>query len=356
MSDQETLIFQTKLYQQPQINLAQTTSGRMWIVNGCAFLAILQSSLSDGLYSLFLALFLGLSSVIFEAGFCLLARNNIKESFLAIKDGSALASALVFTLLLPNRMHPLPAFFGVFLAIIVIKQSFGGLGANWLNPALGAYLVIRFAWPAVFAQALAATAPPESSVGLLLPVLQGVPALFDSWDIRSTTALNKTIFALTRSELPTGYLGLLFYTGPGIIADRGLLALLLGSMVLVALEISRFWMTAVFLGIYAFLLWLFGTIGADSGNGDLLQGLLSGTLLCAGFLMLTEPSTGAKSSIGAGILAGIAGIAAFIFTYKGMESQGALYAIALVNCITPVIRGWESRFLYQISPRRRGSA
>jgi electron transport complex protein RnfD len=264
----------------------------------------------------------------------------------------------------------------------VIKHSFGGLGTNWVNPALGAWLFVRFTWPGAFTQALegsplmvltenhagglqtgglldpqgsllgslnqASQSPPGNISGFLIPgfsgITRGLYGVFNALDGNITSFLNKTIFSLTGAELPEGYIGLLFFTGNGIIADRGLLGILLGSMAITALHINRFWMPAVFLGVYALVIRFFGVIpfGGDVGGGDVLFALFSGATIATAFLMITDPVTGPKSRLGAGLIAALAALGAFIFRYLGFEPYGALYAVALANVLVPLIRDFEN--------------
>ncbi|MDR0451868.1 MAG: RnfABCDGE type electron transport complex subunit D, partial [Treponema sp.] len=136
------------LYRRPQVSLSRPTTLRMWLVSACAGLAVLQSSLTDDGASLMVA-FAALSGAVlseFLLSFRLRGQN--------VADGSAAASALVFSLLLPNTFPPVLAFLGSIFAMAVVKHSFGGLGANWLNPAVGAWLFARFSWPAAFEESL----------------------------------------------------------------------------------------------------------------------------------------------------------------------------------------------------------
>jgi electron transport complex protein RnfD len=337
----------------------------MWLVSVCAGLTIIQSSLTDSIASLILATAAVAGALLIEFIIDDLSVRRIlggdrpkRGRGFASRDGSAIASALVLTLLLPNQIHPLFAFLGAMFAMMVIKHSFGGLGTNWVNPALGAWLFIRIGWPGAFANALQNSSlsfiaaslnkgfpnPRGSLLGILnaaFPV-QGTP------DIYWTTLLNRTIFSLTSSELPGGYVSLLAYSGQGIIADRGVLALLFGTIILMAGQVSRFWIPLSYLSMYALLIRLFGALplGGSLAAGDMLFGLFSGGTLVAAFILIADPSTGPKSSPGLLITAILGGILSFIFRYLGNEPYGAFFAVALLNALTPLFRYFETRLLY----------
>jgi electron transport complex protein RnfD len=350
-------------YFRPQVNLARSTAGRMWLVSLCAGLAVCQSALSDGGASLFIALAAVSAAVLTEL--CIGWRGKRP----AARDGSAVASALVLSLLLPSHLHPVFAALGAVFAMVVVKYSFGGLGANWLNPALGGWLFIRFSWPGGFESALESspfallrdslgrgfTDPQGSPLGILK--LGGVPPETPSFlggrlDETLTALLNDTVFSVTGSELPRGYIDLLFFQGPGIIADRGLLGLLLGTLIIAAFQIYRTWVPVAFLGVYGLLVRIFGGLpfGGPLGSGDILFGVLSGGVLPAAFLLAADPATGPKSAPGATFAAFLGGLLGFLFRYPGGEPYGAFWAAALVNTLVPLIRSLESRILYQ--PRR----
>jgi electron transport complex protein RnfD len=118
----------------------------MWLLNICVFAVILQSSLTDGFHSLYTAL----ATLAAALGTEFLI--NMRKKTMTLLDGSAAATALILTLLLPNTLPPLIPALGAAFAIAVVKHSFGGLGSNWLNPALGGWLFIRFSFGFLYPQ------------------------------------------------------------------------------------------------------------------------------------------------------------------------------------------------------------
>jgi electron transport complex protein RnfD len=299
----------------------------MWLVSLAAFMAIVQSSISDSLLSLIIA-----ATAVSSAFFCEFIVYFRTEKAAMIKDGSAITSALVLTLMLPNHINPIYVTIGVVFAMIVVKYSFGGLGANWLNPAIGGWLFIRFSWQSAYEQALTNTTTP------LNETFAGVISDF----------LNKTVFSIFGAELPDSYITLFNVTNASIIADRGVMALLLGTILLLASQVSRAWIPIVYLVVYGFLIRLFGALpaGGGFGNGDILGGFLSGGTLVAAFFLAMEPVTGPKSIWGALFTAFIAAVFTFIFRYQSGETYGAFFAMALLNVLALIVRGIESRFLY----------
>jgi electron transport complex protein RnfD len=320
----------------------------MWLISACAGLAILQSSLSDSGASLFVALAAVGGALLTEISIDavsgrLFARPWAESPWGNYQDGSALVSALTLALLLPNRIHPVFAFLGAVFAMAVVKHSFGGLGSNWVNPALGGWLFVRFSWPAAFANALGNSSPSffAANPGGDFPRIPGSDTFW-------TPLLNKTVFALFGAELPSGYIDLFSYSGPGIIADRGILAFLLGSILIIAGQARRFWIPLCYLGAYCFLVRLFGALpfGGNLGAGDMLGGLCTGGVLAAAFILAADPSTGPKSRAVTLLAAVLGGSLSFVFRYPGFEPYGAFFAVALLNTLSPLFRCCETRFFY----------
>ena len=99
-------IGENRLFQKPQLNLGRSSIARMWLVSLCAFLAILQSSISDSFSSLLVALSAVSAAVLTE--FLFFQTDRIKR----LKDGSSVATALILTLFLPNNIPPVYAVMG----------------------------------------------------------------------------------------------------------------------------------------------------------------------------------------------------------------------------------------------------
>jgi len=322
----------------PQINLSCPSGIRMWLICGCAFLCVLQSAIGDGGISLIPAIAAVFSSLLVEL---LLTWRNF--GFAKIIDGSAAATAMIICLLLPNQIHPVYAALGSVFAIVVVKHGFGGLGANWLNPALAGWLFIRFSWPSAFANAL------KNSSGSIseLNVTSGLGALGNN----ITEFFNGSILSIAGVQLPSGYIDLFFNNDPGIIADRGIFFLLAGTVFITAAGINRGWIPLVFLAIYGFLVRMAGNTELY-WDGDMLYGFFSGGTIAAAFILAAEPASSAKLKPGILFAVVISAVFSWFLRYKCMELYGCFIALAVVNCVTPLIRRAEETLF--LSRKRSG--
>ena len=353
-------------FQKPQINLAMPTVGRMWLVSLCAFMVIIQSSLTDSFSSFFIALAAVAGAVLTE--FLILYKSGRAE---ALKDGSAVASALIFALLLPNHINPVYAAAGAIFAMAVVKHSFGGLGSNWLNPAAGAWLFVRFSWPRLFESALeksplsllaeslgrGVSSPQGSPLGILKIDASSLFAAATPMDGVFRNFFNNTIFSFTGAELPGGYIDLFASRFSGIIADRGVLALLVGTIIIIATRVNRSWIPAVYLAVFGILVRFAGALpyGGELWNGDVLFALCSGGTLVAAFLLIADPATSAKSSGGIVLISALGAGIAFLFRFFGAEPYGAIFSVLFINALLPLLRIIESRCLYEKRGNRRRS-
>jgi electron transport complex protein RnfD len=318
-----------------QKSLVLSTKARMGLAASCAFLVILQSSLSDGFSSMWIALATVLAALLTEALICLVTERR------TIHDGSVVVTALVLAMLLPNRIHPGFAVFGAVFAIAVVRYPSGGLGSNWLNPALGGALAVRFSWTKIWQTSLE-TAP--------LDPVSYIPAISGTSIGAETVSefLNARIFTLFDVRIPPVYIDLFSFPSDGIIADRGIFALVAGSVIIVSCVTFRWWIPFLYLAAYLFLARIAGA-GVQSGevNGDILYALCSGGTLVTAFYLLSDPVTGPKSNMGSVVYVLAAAALTFVFRFLKMEFYGAFFAVALLNVVLPILRVAERRLVYE---------
>jgi electron transport complex protein RnfD len=186
---------------------------------------------------------------------------------------------------------------------------------------------------------------PSGSPLAILKIAGYKPSVFDG---ALTAQINGSALSSLGIEISGGYIDFFAHSDPGIIADRGLSALLLATIVLLASRSTKSFIPAVFLAVFVILVRLGGAFpyGGSTGGGDMLFSLLTGGTILAAFMLAAEPATGAKSQIGAVATAFLSGALAFALRFPGAEPYGAPLAVACMNAVVPVLRRIERNALY----------
>lgn len=230
-----------------------------------------------------------------------------------IGDLSAVVTGMLLAMNLPGYMT-LNTFWwisilGSFVAIIIIKQLFGGLGQNFMNPALGAraFLLISFAG------IMTTWGPKVDGVSMATPlgvIKEGsgiLPSLMDT------------------------FVGMI----PGSLGETSAIALIIGGMYLLARKVITFRTPGTFIGTFLLMVLLFGGQGFDMQY--LGYHLFSGGLILGAFFMATDYSsspTTAKGQIIMGIGCGV--LTALIRIFGGYP-EGVSFAILIMNLFVPLI-------------------
>jgi electron transport complex protein RnfD len=333
-------------FKQPLLNYARSTNERMFIVSLCALFAIAQSAFMDKGGSLFIAIAAITGAVITE----LLI--NLASGKFCLRDGSVFVTALVLTLFLPNTINPFFAACGAAFAIAVVKHSFGGLGANWLNPALGGWLFIYFSWPNIFKEALQLSPltfisnymRESGNSAFTSPVQLFLKSGFGVENGGAVTNfLNKSLFSLFNREIPHGYMDFFINSGPGLIADRGILALIAGSVLMCGLMAGRSYLSVIYLGVFLVFIQLENTFEAV----DTLYFLFSGGVFAAALFITAEPVTSPKFPPDKIVYVAAMAFFTYFFRYVKAESCGAIFAAVLVNIFSPLIKTAEEYWRYE---------
>jgi Predicted NADH:ubiquinone oxidoreductase, subunit RnfD len=276
-------------------------------------------------------------------------------------DGSAFLTGLLVGMAMPPGISPFIPAITSFFAVSVIKGAFGGLGSNWMNPALAgiAFALINWpkemnAWsptvnasgiaglsgatPLGFARAHAAQAAAGSSP---MDALASGGARFSAFDGTVTDSLNNAIFSRLGADLPGGYIDLLVGNKPGAIGEISAILILLGSVILLSRRMIRWEIPASIVVSFSLFTWAFGGLSAGNGlfTGDVLFASLSGSFLLVAFFMATDPVTSPSSRWG--MLGYGLGIGALTFLMRGFgaSTEGSAFAVIIMDCAVPALEG-----------------
>lgn len=234
-----------------------------------------------------------------------------------IADGSALVTGLLLAFNLPPAVPLWLPVVGAVFAIAVVKQAFGGLGRNFVNPALAARAFLLAAWPA----AMTSWTSPYDAVTTATPL-----ALLP----RPSGAAVEAV-----GELPS-YFDLFVGQVGGSLGETSALLLLVGAAYLLIRRIIDWRIPAGFLGTLALFTWAFGGTGGLF-TGDPLYHLLAGGAILGAFFMATDYVTGPITPRGRWIFAIGCGLITSLVRLWGGYPEGVSYSILIMNVAAPLI-------------------
>jgi Na+-translocating ferredoxin:NAD+ oxidoreductase subunit D len=231
----------------------------------------------------------------------------------SIGDLSAVVTGILLALNLPPSV-PIPiAVVGGIIAIVIVKQLFGGLGHNFMNPVLGARVILVLSWTGHMTGWIAPGPDAISTATPLGMLKEGiVPA----------------------NELP-GYMELFIGNIGGCIGETSALALLIGALYLIIKRVITLEIPLTFIGSLALITWIFG--GIDVFSGDVLYHILSGGLIIGAFFMATDYSTSPVTFKGRLIMGVGCGILTAVIRVFGNYPEGVSFAIIIMNITVPLI-------------------
>jgi len=240
-------------------------------------------------------------------------------------------SAAITGVLLAFNLPPAAPFWipviGSFFAIIVVKQLFGGLGANFMNPALAARAFLLVSFPVHMTNW---TLPPDAVAGATyLGVLRENPAFSPEF---------------------SDYMALLFGKVGGCIGETSAVALILGGVYLLARKVINWRIPVFYMGSFALFAFIFGRTGFFTAN--VLFEVLAGGLLLGAFFMATDYATSPISPAGKVIMGIGCGFLTVIIRFYGGYPEGVSYAIIIMNLFVPLIDKYVRPRVYGKGKRR----
>lgn len=231
--------------------------------------------------------------------------NKIVHKEQTIGDLSAVVTGMILALNLPVNLPVWEAILGGVFAIIIVKMLFGGLGQNFMNPALGArcFLLIAFAK--------------------------------DMTNYVTDAYTGATPLAAMRAGESVNTMDLLVGTCAGTIGETSVIALIIGAIFMILMGVIDLRIPASYIVTFAAFMLLFGGHGFDINY--VTAQLCAGGLMFGAFFMATDYVTSPITPKGQ-ILFGICcGIFTGIFRCFGANAEGVSFAIILSNLLVPLI-------------------
>jgi len=222
-----------------------------------------------------------------------------------IKDFSAVVTGLLLALNLPPTLPWWMGVVGAFFAIIVVKQLFGGLGQNFMNPALGArcFLLICFA---------------------------GKMTNFVYDGVTGPTPLAN----LKAGESVDSFAMLIGNTS-GTIGETSVIALMIGAMFLILMGVIDLRIPGTYILTFVIFISLFGGHGFDPQY--ITAHLCGGGLMLGAWFMATDYVTSPITSKGKIVYGICLGCLTGLFRLFGGSAEGVSYAIIISNLLVPLI-------------------
>lgn len=256
---------------------------------------------SNALHAALLILVTVGSCVLFE----FLYQKGMKQK-VTVSDMSAALTGLLLALNLPSTFPIWMAVIGAAFAIIVVKQVFGGLGQNFMNPALGArcFLFLSF------------------SAKMSFFTYDGVTGATPLYTLKTTGSVESI------ADMFVGTIG-------GTIGETSVIALLIGAIYLLVKKIIDFRIPLFYILTFSLFILVFGDKSFDLEY--LAAHLCGGGLMLGAFYMATDYVTSPITPMGRIVFGVLLGILTGIFRVFGANAEGVSFAIIFCNLLVPLI-------------------
>ena len=300
----------------PHVRDKMTTSRIMQLVA----LALLPTTLfgiwNFGFRALLVVLVTVASSVFFE---WLYDRLMHKKN--TINDFSAVVTGLLLALNMPQQIPLWMPVLGSAFAIIVVKQLFGGLGQNFMNPALAArcFLMISFA---------------GKMTDFAVDKLSGYHCIDTVTGATALAELKNSGFTADSISVKNLFIGNIH----GTIGETSAIAILIGAVILLAFKVIDLKIPLTYIGSFAVfvILYMLGT-GKGFDVNYLFSHLFGGGLMLGAWFMATDYVTTPITPKGQLLYGCCLGVVTAIFRLFGGSAEGVSYAIIFCNLLVPLI-------------------
>lgn len=231
-----------------------------------------------------------------------------------ITDLSAVVTGLILAMNLPVTLPYWMAVIGSFVAIVIVKQLFGGLGQNFANPAITARIVLMVSFPAAMTK-------------WVLPFGEKVDAVSAATPL-GLEKMSSDQLAKIGQTVPD-YMDLFLGKTGGCLGEVCALGLLVGGLYLAVRRIISLAAPVSFIGSLFVLSWIAGD--------DPVYQILAGGVFLGAFFMATDYATTPITTKGKIVFGLGCGIITFVIRHFGSYPEGVSFSILLMNVLTPYI-------------------
>ncbi|MBS7303424.1 MAG: RnfABCDGE type electron transport complex subunit D [Lachnospiraceae bacterium] len=289
-----------KVSSNPHIRSKVSTSKIMLAV----ILALLPTTIfgirNFGLHALLLVLVTIASTVVTEALF-----EAVMKKPLTIFDFSAVVTGLLLALNLPPKAPLWIGIIGGVFAILVVKMLFGGLGQNFMNPALAARCFLLISFPVIMT------------------------------DFTCDAYSGATPLAALKAGESVNILDMVIGNTAGTIGETSMIAIVFGACILILMGIIDLRIPGSYIVTFILFIGLFGGHGFDYSY--ISAHLAGGGLMLGAFFMATDYVTRPVTKFGQVLFGILLGILTGIFRIFGAGAECVSYAIIIGNLLVPLI-------------------
>ena len=283
----------------PHVRSSLTTNKIMYQVILAMMPVTILGVINYGMKALAVIIAAVVSAVASEALFNLIAKKPQ-----TITDGSAAVTGLMLALILPPELPLYIPVLGSMFAIIIVKCLFGGLGKNFMNPALAARCFLLISYGAIV-------------------------TVYKVDGVSTATPLAELAAGKSVDLLPV-----LWGSASGVIGSSAL-GILIGAAILFAFKIITYEIPLSILVSFNLFLGFFGAKGFDPGFH--MVHMLAGGVLFGAFFMATDYVTSPITPKGQIVFGICLGLLTGLFRLFGGSAEGVSYAIIFCNMLVPLI-------------------
>ena len=242
----------------------------------------------------------------------------------SVGDLSAVVTGMLLALTCPVHMPYWMILIGDFFAIVIVKQLFGGIGKNFVNPALAGRAMLV----ASYAGTMTAWVDPAGPKAGLVSAGADIITRATPLAMMKGGSFEELLSTYKVSDMFLGQI-------PGAVGEVSAAALLIGGIYLIVRKVINWQIPVAYIGTVAVLSFLFPKAG--TGLEWMLYSIFGGGLFLGAFFMATDYATSPVTKKGQLIFGVGCGLFTVFIRYFGSYNEGVCYSIMVMNCCTALI-------------------
>lgn len=259
------------------------------------------------------------SAVFFEWAY-----NKLMKKTQTAGDLSAALTGLLIAFNVPSGLPYWIAVIGSFVAIVIVKQLYGGIGKNLVNPAITARIVLFIS----FATEMTTWPLPRMAADAV------------------STATPLGILSEGGGELPSNMELFLGFVG-GSMGEVSAIALIVGGLFLIWKKVISPIIPFTFIGtVFVFAFIYYSTTGSGEAINMAVFHILAGGVMLGAFFMATDYVTTPLLPMGKVIFGIGCGVITMVIRLWGQYPEGVSFSILIMNCLTPLINNFCQKRMY----------